>query len=109
MVKNCRRSCIVSPMVAFAVMLKRSVRLMWFGAAFACGMALAVAGWAPPPVLAQGTVTAFVGATLVDGTGAAPVDNGVVLVRDGRIAAVGRAAAGTIPAGATQVGLRGQA
>ena len=95
-------------MVAFAVMLKRSVRLMWFGAVFACGMALAVAGWAPPPVLAQGTVTAFVGATLVDGTGAAPVDNGVVLVRDGRIAAVGRAAAVTIPAGANQVDLRGK-
>ncbi len=37
---------------------------------------------APPPV-------ALVGATLVDGTGAAPVRNAVVVIRDGRIACAG--------------------
>src|SRR5712691_13435280 len=36
-------------------------------------------GAAPPP-------TAFIGATLVDGTGGAPVRNAVVVMRDGRVA-----------------------
>jgi imidazolonepropionase-like amidohydrolase len=47
-----------------------------------------------------GAVTAFIGATVVDGTGAAPIDNGVVLVSGGRIRAVGPASQVTIPAGA---------
>jgi len=41
-------------------------------------------GAAPPPI-------AFIGATLVDGTGAAPVRNAVVLMRDGRVACAGPA------------------
>jgi hypothetical protein len=36
---------------------------------------------------------ALVGATLVDGTGSAPVRDGVVIVRDGRLACVGTRAA----------------
>jgi imidazolonepropionase-like amidohydrolase len=83
-------------MVAFAVMLMRF-----------CGIAL-LAVWLTPATLAQAPVTAFVGATLVDGTGAPPLENGVVLVRDGRIAAVGRASAVTIPPGTTQIDLRGK-
>jgi imidazolonepropionase-like amidohydrolase len=89
-------------------MLKRSIPLMSLVAVLACGITVVVTSWIGPAVLAQGPVTAFVGATLVDGTGAAPVDNSVVLVRDGRVAAAGRAAAVTIPAGATQVDLRGK-
>ena len=95
-------------MVAFAVMLMRSIRFASLAAVFACGIAVAADAWLAPAVLAQGTVTAFVGATVIDGTGAAPLENGIVLVRDGRIAAVGRAAGVTIPAGATQVDLRGK-
>ena len=54
------------------------------------------------------TTTAFVGATLVDGTGAAPVPDSTVIVRDGRIAAVGPSSRITVPAGATVVDLRGK-
>jgi imidazolonepropionase-like amidohydrolase len=61
------------------------------------------------PVLAQNVpVTAFVGATIVDGTGAAPVVNGVVLVSNGRITAAGPADRVTVPAGATRVDLAGK-
>ena len=42
---------------------------------------------------------AIVGARLIDGTGAAAVESSVVVVRDGRIAAVGTKAAVAVPAG----------
>ena len=71
------------------------------------GLAL-LALWMAPATLAQAPVTAFVGGTVIDGTGAAPVENGVVIVRDGRIAAVGRASAVTIPQDAIRVELRGR-
>jgi len=58
---------------------------------------------------AQGdAVTAFVGATIVDGTGAAPIENGVVIVSGGRISAVGPASSVTVPAGATRIDLTGR-
>jgi imidazolonepropionase-like amidohydrolase len=62
--------------------------------ALASPMALgtAPAADAPPP-------RAFVGATLVDGTGRPPVRDTVVLVRGGRIACAGTRAACPIPAG----------
>jgi imidazolonepropionase-like amidohydrolase len=54
------------------------------------GVFLAIALWF---LLATGgsraDVTAFIGATLIDGTGGAPCADTVILVRDGRIAAVG--------------------
>jgi imidazolonepropionase-like amidohydrolase len=42
---------------------------------------------------------AIVGARLIDGTGSPSVENSVVLVRDGRIVAAGRAGAVKVPAG----------
>jgi imidazolonepropionase-like amidohydrolase len=42
---------------------------------------------------------AIVGARLIDGTGSPAVENSVVLVRDGRIVAAGRAGAVKVPAG----------
>jgi imidazolonepropionase-like amidohydrolase len=53
-------------------------------------------------------VTAFVGATVVDGTGAAPIENGVVLVSGGRITAVGPASKVIVPPSATRVDLAGR-
>lgn len=53
-------------------------------------------------------VLAFVGATLVDGTGAAPVEDGVLLVSAGRITAAGPRSRVGIPAGARQMDLRGR-
>jgi imidazolonepropionase-like amidohydrolase len=51
---------------------------------------------------------AIVGATLVDATGAAPVPNSAVVVRDGRIVAAGRRAGVTIPRGMAVVDAKGQ-
>lgn len=62
------------------------------------------------PVQAQPAeaVTAFSGARLIDGTGAAPIDDAVVLVRAGRIEALGPASTVAIPAAATRVDLAGK-
>lgn len=56
---------------------------------------------APAPALPQtGAITmAIVGGDVVDGTGAGPIRDGVVLIAGDRIAAVGSAAALKIPAG----------
>lgn len=51
---------------------------------------------------------AFVGATLFDGTGADPVANGVLLVRDGRVEAVGAASEVEVPTSARVVDLAGR-
>ena len=57
----------------------------------------ATAGTPPPP-------RALVGATLVDGTGAAPVPNATVVLRGGKIDCAGRC---PLPAGVTVVDARG--
>lgn len=59
---------------------------------------------APPPT----GVKAFTGATLIDGTGAAPVAHAVLIVKDGRIVAVGPAADVTVPEGAARIDLGGR-
>ena len=58
-------------------------------------------GAAPPAI-------AFIGATLVDGTGAAPVRNAVVLMRDGRVACAGPRAACPVPPDADTVRAAGK-
>lgn len=63
-------------------------------------VAFALAAWAPAAVRAQSPASiALVGATLVDGTGSAPVRDAVVMVRGGRIACVGSRAACPVPPG----------
>jgi len=52
--------------------------------------------------------TAFTGATIIDGTTRAPIANATLLVRGGRIVAVGPAGAVTVPAGASRVNLAGR-
>lgn len=51
---------------------------------------------------------AFTGATLIDGTGRAPITNATLLVRDGRVVAAGPATRVAIPAGAERVALTGK-
>jgi imidazolonepropionase-like amidohydrolase len=51
---------------------------------------------------------ALVGGRLIDGTGAAPIENATIVVRRGKIAAAGAADAVTIPAGVPRVEVRGQ-
>jgi imidazolonepropionase-like amidohydrolase len=52
---------------------------------------------------------AIVGAKLIDGTGAAPVEDSVVIVRDGRIAAAGPRASIRLPAGIRVIQAQGRA
>ncbi|MEN8260951.1 MAG: amidohydrolase family protein [Pseudomonadota bacterium] len=56
----------------------------------------------------RGGMTAFVGATVIDGTGSAPVSDAVMLVAGERIAAVGRRADVPIPKEAQVVDASGQ-
>jgi imidazolonepropionase-like amidohydrolase len=49
------------------------------------------------------SVTAIVGGRLIDGTGKPAIDNSVVILRDGKIAAAGPAASTPVPQGATIV------
>jgi imidazolonepropionase-like amidohydrolase len=56
--------------------------------------------FAASSALAQAPLTrAIVGATVIDGTGSAPIRNAVIVIRDGRIACVGSRAACPVPAG----------
>jgi len=71
-------------------------------------IALVVAAYVSVPAQSPGGVRAFTGARVVDGTVRAPVDNATILVREGRIVAVGPAARVTIPAGAERVALAGK-
>ncbi|HVZ77948.1 MAG TPA: hypothetical protein VG818_08225, partial [Gemmatimonadaceae bacterium] len=57
--------------------------------------------------VASGDV-ALVGATLIDGTGAAPVPDATVLVHDGKIVAAGPSASVTVPARARRMDVRGK-
>lgn len=51
---------------------------------------------------------AFVGATIIDGTGAAPLSNGVVVISDGQIRAIGAQDDVGIPAGADVIDVSGR-
>jgi imidazolonepropionase-like amidohydrolase len=72
--------------------------------------ALMLAGAAAPGAqrAGAGPVTAIVGARLIDGTGAAPVDNSVILVSGERITAAGPRARVPVPPGATVVDVAGK-
>jgi imidazolonepropionase-like amidohydrolase len=59
------------------------------------------------PAMAKGTF-AIVGARLIDGTGAAPVEGSVVVVRDGRIVAAGKAGTVKVPVGARVIHAEGK-
>jgi imidazolonepropionase-like amidohydrolase len=61
---------------------------------------------AHPPVRAG--AFALVGATVIDGSGAAPIADATVLVRNNRIAAVGPRASTPVPAGVPSVDARGR-
>ena len=47
--------------------------------------------------------TAFIGAKIIDGTGKAPIERGIMIVRDGRISAVGAVGDLAAPAGVKRV------
>jgi imidazolonepropionase-like amidohydrolase len=73
------------------------------------GIVCLLAFWpAGVPAQQSASTKAFTGARVIDGTARAPVDNATILVRDGRIVAVGPEARVTVPAGAERVSLAGK-
>ncbi|HKW00785.1 MAG TPA: amidohydrolase family protein [Vicinamibacterales bacterium] len=54
------------------------------------------------------STTAIVGATIIDGTGNAPIPDGTIVVSAGRITAIGPRSTVTVPAGAAQIDARGR-
>ncbi len=56
----------------------------------------------------QAVVTAIMNARVIDGTGALPIDGATILIRHGRIQAVGPAAAVAVPAGAERIDATGK-
>ena len=66
---------------------------------------LLLAASAIPQVQAPASAQTLVlrGARVIDGTGASPLDNAAIVIRDGRIAAIGPAGSTTVPAGAEVV------
>jgi 3-mercaptopyruvate sulfurtransferase SseA len=60
------------------------------------------------PIATQVPPIALVNARLIDGTGAAPIERGVVIVEDGRIAVVGRADLVRLPKTVQRIDLSGR-
>ena len=82
-----------------------------FAVVLGVGMAVAAGcggGREAPPMEVTPGLQAFVGARIIDGTGDAPVDDGVLVVRNGRIAAVGARDAVDIPPDAEQIDVTGR-
>jgi imidazolonepropionase-like amidohydrolase len=57
---------------------------------------------------AVGQTIAFRGAHVIDGTGGAPIDNATIVIRDGRIVAIGPSAGTAIPSGAEVIDYTGK-
>lgn len=74
------------------------------------GLIMATAGCSATeePVEITPGLQAFVGAQIIDGTGGAPIDDGVLVVRDGRIEAVGAGDSVAVPADAEQIDVTGR-
>lgn len=70
-------------------------------------LSLATAGFLSTALANDGNL-AFVGARIIDGTGAPVIENGVIVVTDGRIRAVGPAGDVTLPADAEVVDASGK-
>lgn len=57
---------------------------------------------------ADAQTLAITGATVIDGTGRAPMQDAVILIRDGRIASLGSARDVAVPSNATRIDARGK-
>lgn len=96
--------------------MRRSLPVRRSLVGFALLAAMAVVASVPDSLGAQGrqpsarrdTILAFTGATLIDGTGGAPLADATVIVRGRRIEAVGSRATTPIPRGARVIDVRGK-
>jgi imidazolonepropionase-like amidohydrolase len=71
-------------------------------------LALFVSAIVTAPAPAAEPARVFTGARIITGTSRAPIENGVIVVQQGRITAVGSAAEVRVPAGAEQISLTGR-
>lgn len=65
-------------------------------------------GFSHESPLAQAPAVALTGARVIDGTGAAPIEQATIVIANGKIESVGPAASARIPAGATRVDMAGK-
>jgi imidazolonepropionase-like amidohydrolase len=88
--------------------MTRSIRrrLFNFFAALFCVAIICLAGCTADPSSSQ--LKAFIGATIIDGTGGTPIEYGVIVLREGRIEAVGPRSDVSIPKGAEMVDVSGK-
>ena len=87
-------------------MIRSSTRL-----AAVAGTLLILQAFAFQPSFAQTppvTTVVLTGARVIDGTGRAPLENATLLIRNGRVEAVGAPAGVAIPAGATRIDVSGK-
>ena len=70
-------------------------------------MLIAACG-SPPPLEPVPGLKAFVGATVMDGTGSPPIANAVVVVQDGRVKALGTVSDLDVPPGAETIDVSGK-
>ncbi len=89
-------------------MLQYQRRLICLGIFVLATPALLFAQDSQPKGSPEARELAITGATLIDGTGAAPRSATTILVRNGRIAAVGPAADTEVPAGAREIDAAGK-
>ncbi len=80
--------------------MRNQILLTW--GALTAAMAIAAAQGAQSPA------TVFEGARVIVGDNAAPIENGAVVVQNGRIVAIGPSGRVAVPPGATRVDLRGK-
>lgn len=83
------------------------MRLRFLLLAGVAAMLLGCGDSAPSPTVG-GETTAFVGARVIADASASPIENGVLVLRDGRVEAVGAAGEIVIPPGARTVDLSGK-
>ena len=76
------------------------------GCALAAHVPAQAPSWRAQYISADAPVIALINARVIDGTGAAPIDGQTVLIRDGRIEAVGSSV--PVPEGATSIDLTGK-
>ena len=72
------------------------------------GVVLAMVGCASETAPPLEDINVFSGATIIDGTGGNPLSDGVIVVREGRIEAIGSADSVQIPEGAQNTDLSGK-
>jgi imidazolonepropionase-like amidohydrolase len=60
------------------------------------------------PAEKVGAIKAFLGATIIDGTGGEPIENGVLVVREGRVDAVGPSGSTALPEGTQRIDVSGR-